>query len=139
MAFPTASVTTTNLDAGTDDPSLARADLLDGVQKLNTIISEGGAANGVALLDSSAKLSANQMPTTITATGVQVLNPSSGVVHIQDVLRLTSKTVAELTALSPNEGDIAYCSNGNAGAKTMAVYDGTNWKVVALGATISAS
>ena len=30
MAFPTASVTTTNLDAGTDDPSLARADLLDG-------------------------------------------------------------------------------------------------------------
>jgi len=139
MAFPTASVTTTNLDAGTDDPSLARADLLDGVQKLNTIISEGGAANGVALLDSSAKLSANQMPTTITATGVQVLNPSSGVVHIQDVLRLTSKTVAELTALSPNEGDIAYCSNGNAGAKTMAIYDGTNWKVVALGATISAS
>ena len=139
MAFPTASVTTTNLDAGTDDPSLARADLLDGVQKLNTIISEGGAANGVALLDSSAKLSANQMPTTITATGVQVLNPSSGVVHIQDVLRLTSKTVAELTALSPNEGDIAYCSNGNAGAKTMAVYDGTNWKVVALGATIATS
>jgi len=139
MAFPTASVTTTNLDAGTDDPSLARADLLDGVQKLNTIISEGGAANGVALLDSSAKLSANQMPTTITATGVQVLNPSSGVVHIQDILRLTSKTVAELTALSPNEGDIAYCSNGNAGAKTMAIYDGTNWKVVALGATISAS
>tara|TARA_R100000951_G_scaffold5674_6_gene6153 strand:+ start:1952 stop:2371 length:420 start_codon:yes stop_codon:yes gene_type:complete len=139
MAFPTASVTTTNLDAGTDDPSLARADLLDGVQKLNTIISEGGAANGVALLDSSAKLSANQMPTTITATGVQVFNPSSGVVHIQDVLRLTSKTVAQLTALSPNEGDIAYCSNGNAGAKTMAIYDGTNWKVVALGATISAT
>ena len=139
MAFPTASITTTNLDAGTDDPSLARADLLDGVQKLNTIISEGGGANGVALLDASAKLSANQMPTTITATGVQVLNPSGGVVHIQDVLRLTSKTVAQLNALSPNEGDIAYCSNGNAGAKTMAVYDGTNWKVVALGATISAT
>ena len=139
MAFPTASVTTTNLDAGTDDPSLARADLLDGVQKLNTIISEGGGANGVALLDASAKLSANQMPTTITATGVQVLNPSGGVVHIQDTLRLTSKTTAELNALSPNEGDIAYCSNGNAGAKTMAVYDGTNWKVVALGATISAT
>ena len=139
MAFPTASITTTNLDAGTDDPSLARADLLDGVQKLNTIISEGGGANGVALLDASAKLSANQMPTTITATGVQVLNPSGGVVHIQDTLRLTSKTTAELNALSPNEGDIAYCSNGNAGAKTMAVYDGTNWKVVALGATISAT
>ena len=139
MAFPTASVTTTNLDAGTDDPSLARADLLDAVQKLNTIIAEGGAANGVALLNGSTKLSSTQMPASITATGVQVINPSSGVVHLQDILRLTSKTVAQLTALSPNEGDIAYCSNGNAGAKTMAIYDGTNWKVVALGATISAT
>lgn len=139
MAFPTASVTTTNLDAGTDDPSLARADLLDAVQKLNTIISEGGAANGVALLDASSKLSSTQMPTTITATGVQVLNPTGGVVHIQDTLRLTAKTTAQLEALSPNEGDIAYCSDGDAGDKTMAVYDGTNWKVVALGATISAT
>ena len=139
MAFPTASVTTTNLDAGTDDPSLARADLLDAVQKLNTIIAEGGAANGVALLNGSTKLSSTQMPATITATGVQVINPSSGVVHLQDILRLTSKTTAELNALSPNEGDIAYCSDGNAGAKTMAVYDGSNWKVVALGATIATS
>ena len=94
MAFPTASVTTTNLDAGTDDPSLARADLLDAVQKLNTIIAEGGGANGVALLNSSNKLTSTQMPATITATGVQVLNPTGGVVHIQDTLRLTSKTVA---------------------------------------------
>lgn len=139
MAFPTASVTTTNLDAGTDDPSLARADLLDGIQKLNTIITEGGGANGVALLDASTKLSSTQMPTTITATGVQVLNPTGGVVHIQDTLRLTSKTTAELNALSPNEGDIAYCSDGDTGDKTLAVYDGSNWKVVALGATISAT
>lgn len=139
MAFPTASVTTTNLDAGTDDPSLARADLLDAVQKLNTIITEGGGASGVALLNSSNKLSSTQMPATITATGVQVINPTGGVVHLQDILRLTSKTTAELNALSPNEGDIAYCSDGNAGAKTMAVYDGSNWKVVALGATISAT
>ena len=143
MAIPTASITTTNLDAATDDPSLARADLLDAVQKLNTIISEGGAANGVALLTGSGKLSSTQMPTTITATGVQVLNPSGGVVHIQDILRLTSMTTAELTALktagTATEGDIAYCSDGNAGAKTIAVYNGTDWKVVALGATIATS
>jgi len=139
MAFPTASISTSNLDAATDDPSLARADLLDAVQKVNTIIAEGNSANGVALLTSSGKLSATQMPTTITATGVQVLNPSGGVVHIQDILRLTIKTTAELNALTPNSGDIGYCSNGNAGAKCLALYDGTNWKVVALGATLATS
>jgi hypothetical protein len=38
MTMPTAAVNTTNLDAGTDSPAAARADLLDGVQKLNQII-----------------------------------------------------------------------------------------------------
>jgi len=143
MAFPTGSITTTNLDAATDDPSLARVDLLDAVTKLNTIIAEGGTASGVALLGSGGKLSSAQMPTAITATGVQVLNPTGGVVQIQDILRLTIKTTAELEALdtagSSNEGDVAYCSNGNAGAKTIAIFDGADWKVVALGATISAT
>ncbi len=143
MAFPTASVTTTNLDAGTDDPSLARADLLDAVQKLNTIITEGGGANGVALLTSGGKLSATQMPTTITATGVQVLNPTGGVVQIQDVLRLTQKTTSELQALdtagTAAAGDVAYCSDGegSSGGPTLAVYDGTNWRQVELGANIT--
>jgi len=143
MAFPTNTVNTTNLDAGTDDPSLARADLLDAVQKLNTIITEGGAANGVALLTSGGKLSATQMPTTITATGVQVFNPTGGVVQIQDILRLTSKTVTELQALdtagTAAAGDVAYCSDGegSSGGPTLAVYDGTNWRQVELGANIT--
>ena len=138
MAFPTTQITTTNLDAGTDDPSLARVDLLDAVQKVNTIISEGGAANGVALLNSSGKLSSTQIPTTITATGVQVLNPTGGVVQIQDVLRLTSKTTVELNALktagTAASGDVAFCSDGegSTGGPTLAVYDGTNWRQVAL-------
>lgn len=37
MTFPTANVVTTNLDNASDDPSLARADLLDAVNKLNLI------------------------------------------------------------------------------------------------------
>lgn len=41
MTWPNATISTTNLDAGTDEPRLARADLLDAVQKLNTIISDG--------------------------------------------------------------------------------------------------
>jgi hypothetical protein len=138
MAFPTAQVTTTNLDDASDDPSLARADLLDAVQKLNTIIDEGGAANGVALLNSSGKLNSTQMPGSITASGVQVINPTSGVVHIQDVLRLTPKTATELNALSSVAGDIAYCSDGSgsSGEPTLAVYDGTNWRAIDLGGSI---
>jgi hypothetical protein len=45
MAWPTAAVVTTNLDAGTDSPASARSDLLDAAQKLNQIIADpsGGA------------------------------------------------------------------------------------------------
>ena len=47
-------------------------------------------------------------------------------------------TLAEANALPNKETSmLIYVSNGNAGAKTLAVYDGSNWKVVALGATIS--
>jgi hypothetical protein len=135
MAFPTNQVNTTNLDSGTDDPSLAREDLLDAVQKLNTIISEGGAANGVALLNSSAKLNSTQIPATISATGVQTLSPTSGVVAIQDVLRLGGLTVSDLSGLTSQAGDIAYCTDGSGstGEPTIAVYDGTNWRAIELG------
>lgn len=138
MAFPTSSVNTTNLDSGTDDPSLARADLLDAVQKLNTIISEGGAANGVALLNSSGKLNSTQIPATITATGVQTLAPTSGVVSIQDVLRLGGLTSSDLSALTSQSGDIAWCTDGvdSSGAPCLAVYDGTNWRAIELGVVI---
>jgi hypothetical protein len=45
MAWPTAAVVTTNLDAGTDSPASARSDILDAAQKLNQIIADpsGGA------------------------------------------------------------------------------------------------
>lgn len=54
--------------------------------------------------------------------------------------RLLSQTVAQLNADYPAnqwQGAIAYCTNGNSGAQCLAVSDGTNWKRIALGATIS--
>jgi hypothetical protein len=33
-------------------------------------------------------------------------------------------------------GDMVFCSNGSAGNPCIAVHDGTNWRVVALGAVI---
>ena len=59
-------------------------------------------------------------------------------VNINLPLALGVYTLTEANALSNvNDGSLIYVSNGNAGAKTLAVWDGSDWKVVALGATIS--
>ena len=140
MTFPTTAVTTTNLDAGTDSPASARADILDAVTKLNTIIAEANTANGVCVLTSSAKIPSSSIPAQITlAAGVQVINPTDGVVNIRDILRLQTTTVADLTALTSQAGDVAYCSDGAGGNECLAFYDGTTWKRVSVGATISAT
>ena len=38
-----------------------------------------------------------------------------------------------------DEGSIAYITDGDGGSKCIAVYDGSNWKRVSLGANISSS
>lgn len=47
--------------------------------------------------------------------------------------------VAGLPAAASNVGRVVYCSNGSAGSPCAAISDGTDWKVVALGATVSAT
>jgi hypothetical protein len=141
MAFPTGtSITTSNLDAGTDSPASARADLLSAVTALNDIIASANGNSGVLVLTGSAKLPSSTIPTQITlASGVQVINPVSGVVNIRDILRLQPNTVSELTALTSTAGDVAYCSNGAGGNPCVAFYNGTNWVRMSVGATISAT
>ena len=46
-------------------------------------------------------------------------------------------TLANLPAASDWKYRVVHCSNGNAGNPCLAFSDGTNWKVVALGATVS--
>lgn len=48
-------------------------------------------------------------------------------------------TVATLPAASLYSGQMIRVSNGAAGAASIAISDGTNWKVIALGATASAT
>lgn len=48
-------------------------------------------------------------------------------------------TVATLPAAASNVGRTLYCSNGSAGSPCLVTSDGTNWKVVALGLTASAT
>lgn len=54
MTYPTAAVTTTNLDAGTDSPATARTDMLDAVQKLNQMIAHTTAFAATLLDDANA-------------------------------------------------------------------------------------
>jgi hypothetical protein len=60
-------------------------------------------------------------------------------VMIEIPLNIKSYTVAEANALSSETGDVIYVSDGDAGSACLGVFDGSNFKVIALGATISAS
>ena len=139
MAFPTGSVTTDNLDEATDSPASARADLLLTVQKLNDIISSYDSADGIAALDSSGLIVNTKLPDALqSSSGNNItMNPNTGVVKINNILELTPRTVAQLNALTGVEGQIAYCSNGNSGAKCLAVYDGSAWLRIIPGTAIA--
>ncbi len=142
MAFPTGvTIPTANLDAATDSPASARADLLSLTENTNLIIGSYDSADGICALDSSGLVVATKLPNALqSSSGNNItLNPNTEIVKINNVLELTPRTVAQLNALTVAEGTIAYCSNGNAGAKCIAVYDSSAWKVVALGATIATS
>jgi hypothetical protein len=141
MAFPTGTtIPTANFDSATDNPANARADLLQTVQAVNDIIASENTAGGVVVLTGSGKLPSSTIPTQITlSTGVQVINPVSGVVNIRNILRLQPNTVAELTALTSEAGDVAYCSDGDAGDPCLAFYNGTDWVIISVGAAISAT
>lgn len=55
-------------------------------------------------------------------------------------LQLPTYTVTTALAIAtPVTGQVIYVSNGDAGAASLAVYDGSAWKRIALGATISAT
>jgi hypothetical protein len=141
MAFPTGTtIPTANFDSATDNPADARADLLQTVQAVNDIIASENSASGVVVLTGGGKLPSSVFPTQITlSTGVQVINPVSGVVNIRDILRLQPNTVADLEALTSEAGDVAYCSDGAGGNECLAFYNGTDWVRISVGAAISAT
>ena len=140
MSWPGTTIVETNLDDTTDSPASARADLLDAVQKLNTIIGARDTASGVAGLDAGGKISNTKLPNTLisSASSNLTLDPDTGVVVLQDILQLTGKTTAQLNALTGVAGQIAYCTDGDTGDACLAVYDGSTWSRITLGSAISA-
>ena len=99
-----------------------------------------GQASGVVPLNASSKILATYLPDEINSSSATnlTLDPTTGKVALEEILNLSPLTTAQLNARSDQaEGDVAYCSDGNSGSKCVAIYDGSNWKVVSLGATIS--
>lgn len=137
MAFPNTQIQTTNLDSDADSPSLARVDLYNAVVALNTIIDGANTSDSVCVLNSAGTIGSTQVPLTVTPTGTLTLAPTTGVVKIQNVLRLQQLTTQQITARTNiAAGDLAYATDGDGGAPCITVYDGTDWRVIRLMTTL---
>jgi hypothetical protein len=105
---------------------------------INDIIASRAAASGIASLDASSRIPTAQLPTTISTATLNI-TPTDQRVTILYLVSLGPRSTAQLAAISAVEGDVAYCSDGDAGSPCLAVFDGTDWLRVALGAAISST
>ena len=137
MTFPTGTtISTANVASVDSDPSQARADIYNLITAVNSIISSANAALGVLVLDASGRISGTRMPGTFNPTGNLSFQPSTGIINIQNVLRLAQIYSEDLGTVngtaSPTAGDMIYLVDGDAGTPCLGVYDGTQWRVVRL-------
>jgi len=136
------NVSTTNLDAGTDNPAAARPDIKAALDELTAVIDGRATANGVAPLDATGKITATYLPDEINSTTATnlTLDPATGKVALEEILNLKPQTAAQLNARTDQAtGDVAYCSDGgddSAGVGCIAVYDGNDWRAVQLGTVL---
>lgn len=72
-AFPTGAIVTTNVDAGSDSPNLARADIKSCFDKVNDIIASKNLANGTLVADAAGKAPHANIPITPIATSRKVV------------------------------------------------------------------
>lgn len=136
MTFPTGQVIpTSNLDSSSDSPASARADLLQAVQTINTLVADANGADGVLVLNGSGVIPSGLFPSYQTAQGVLTLAPTDGVVKIQNVLRLQTLNKTQVLALSAAIGDMVYCTDAVSGSTAgICVYDGAAWRIIGLAA-----
>jgi hypothetical protein len=129
MTFPTTPISTDNLNSSADDPSLARADLLQAVETINTILDTANQGYGVVVLQSDGTIDPTVLPGTLAPTGQLTLYPSNGFVKVQNILRLQQIPVSTLTILTDVEaGDVALATDADSGNPALCIYDGTDWK-----------
>ena len=97
---------TTHLDAGSDSPASARADLKAALDELTNVIDGLNTTGGAAKIDTDGKVIVDTAKSTDSNTDI-TLDPGTGVVKIQDVINLNPVAYASLPA-SPAKGDVAF-------------------------------
>ncbi len=132
MTWGTAgNVSTTNLDAGTDSPAAARADIKTALDELKNVINGKGAANGVAPLNASSKIDATYIGDELnssTSTDL-TLDPATNIVAIEDIVKLNPRTNSQLNAQSGlANGMIAIMSDGDSTTGIPVYYYDNHWR-----------
>lgn len=131
MTFPTTPISTANLDSSAADPSLARADLLQAVESLNTIMSEVNQALGVALLTGDGKYDGTKFPDSQYTDGQCTITAGNNIISLQSLVRLQRMPKEVLLAQTDMiDGDMVLCSDADGGNLALCIYDETNteWK-----------
>lgn len=137
MTFPSGiQIPTTNVASPDSDPSLARVDIYDLIVAFNRLVASINAAEGVVVLNGSGKINNSLLNGSFAMTGDISLQPSTGVVNINNVLRLSQLFTADLGSSlgtdTATAGDLIYLVDGDAGQPCLSVYDGTKWRIVRL-------
>jgi len=132
MTWGTAgNVSTTNLDAGTDSPAAARADIKAAFDELKNVINGRAAASGVAPLNASSKIDATYIGDELnssTSTDL-TLDPATNIVVIEDIIKLNPRTTAQLNAQANlADGMVAFASDGDSTAGAPVFYADGHWR-----------
>lgn len=129
MTFPTTPISTLNLDSDADDPSLARVDLLQAVETLNTIMDEANTAFGVCVLGTGGVVNTSQIPDTLAPSTDLSLSPSTGRINVSYLLRMSNIPKSSLVLQTDmTAGDIVVCSDADSGNPAICFYTGSAWK-----------
>lgn len=133
MAWPANAnnINTDNVNAGTDNPASARADIKAAFDEITNIINGRNEASGVAGLDSSSKISNTQLPDTIisSASSALTLTPNTGLLNINSVMKLNPQSRSDLYARTDlADGMIAIASDGDSTQDTPVYYAGGVWR-----------
>ncbi len=144
MAWPTndSNINTGNVDAGTDNPASARADIKAAFDELKNVINGRNEASGVAGLDASSKISNTQLPDTIVSSASTdlTLTPTTGTVNINSVLQMNPQSRSALYARSDlADGMIAMASDGDSTVDTPVYYAGGVWRYFSDNSEVSSS
>lgn len=140
MAWATAgNISTANLDAGSDNPANARADLKAALDELTIVSNNLGQTDGAAKIESTGVISAG-VTGVATTSGDLTLDPYTDVVKIQNVINLNPVAYASLPA-SPSAGDVAFLTTDGGGTpKNKPIYStGSGWKYFNDDSTVAAS